>query len=205
MRVKVCGITRLEDALLAADLGADAIGFVCWPESPRFVDPDTIRAIVRALPPLVATVGVFVDQDVASVRDTVQRAGILAVQLHGHERPEEWVPFDRPLLKAIGVGRSFRLAMLDAWPASITVLLDAADGRHRGGTGRTIDWDVARAAASIRRIVLAGGLRPENVGDAIRRVRPFGVDVSSGVEIRPGVKDAGRLRAFMDAVASATG
>lgn len=202
MRVKVCGITSRDDGLAAADLGASAVGFICWPGSPRFVTPDAVAAIVGALPPFVTTVGVFVNQDRADVSRIVAQTGIRVVQLHADERPEDWIGFERPIVKAVGVGLSFPAVSLEAWPEAVTVLLDAVDQERRGGTGRTIDWETAGRVAASRRAILAGGLGPENVAEAIRRVRPYAVDVSSGVEASPGVKDRGRLTAFMRAVES---
>ena len=202
MRVKVCGITTREDALLAAELGAAALGFVCWPGSPRFVEPESVAAIAGVLPPFVTTVGVFVNQARATVSRVVERTGIQVVQLHGDEGADDWVGFERSIIKAIGVGASFNAGSLQAWPEAITVLLDTADEARRGGTGRTIDWDMARQVAATRRTILAGGLRADNVAEAIRHIRPYGVDVSSGVEARPGVKDRDRLTAFMRAVAA---
>jgi phosphoribosylanthranilate isomerase len=203
MRVKVCGITNRDDGLAAADSGAAAVGFVCWSGSPRFVTPDIVAAIVGALPPFITTVGVFVNQDRAAISRIVSQTGIRVVQLHGDERAEDWIGFERPIVKAVGVGSAFPAGCLEAWPEPITVLLDAVDRERRGGTGRTIDWETASQIAASRRAILSGGLRPENVAEAIRRVRPYAVDVSSGVEVRHGVKDRDRLAAFMRAVETA--
>jgi phosphoribosylanthranilate isomerase len=200
VRVKVCGITRLEDADLAADLGACAIGFVFWPKSPRFVDADRAKSIVRAMPPLVIPVGVFVDQPLDVVNQVAETVGLGAVQLHGHETPEYCSGIQRRVIRAIGLRETMDARLGDEWPPSITLLLDAYDPEKRGGTGRTVDWAVAAAVASKRPTILSGGLRPENVGAAISTVRPYAIDVSSGVEIRPGVKDPQRLRAFFQAV-----
>jgi phosphoribosylanthranilate isomerase len=195
-RVKVCGVTRIDDALLAAELGAAAIGFVFWPGSPRCIEPSRAREIVSALPPLVATVGVFVDQPVDDMRRIAEQAGLSAIQLHGREPAAVARRLLQPVIKAVAVTPAFVPESIDAWPDDVTVLLDAHDPVKRGGTGRTIDWSLAAAAAARRPVFLSGGLTPANVGDAIERVRPYGVDLSSGVESAPGVKDPAKLRAL---------
>ena len=194
MFVKVCGITRLEDAVAAVDAGAGAIGFVFWPESPRFVDPYRARAIAAELPPFVTSVGLFVNQPLAYVYGVAALVRLGAVQLHGDETPEFAAGVAAPVIRALSVDAAA------AWPAGSTLLLDAHDPVKRGGTGRTIDWAAAAAVAARRRVLLAGGLTPDNVADAIARVRPFGIDVSSGVERAPGVKDHQRIRALFEAV-----
>jgi phosphoribosylanthranilate isomerase len=201
-RIKICGITRYEDAHAAAELGVEMLGFVCWPQSPRYLDPIRIRAIVRELPRTVAAVGVFVDQPLDEIAGVVESAGLGVVQLHGSEPESMWQLIGSPVIKAVGVtGRHDVRAMLD-WPASVTPLLDAHDPVRKGGTGRVIDWGVAELAAKARPIVLSGGLTPDNVAHAIRTVRPWAVDVSSGVEHAPGVKDMRLMRAFVAAVRS---
>ena len=199
-RVKICGITRPEDALLAAELGAFAVGFVFWPGSPRYIDPRAARAIVNALPEAVLKVGVFVNQPAGHVRFVARTAGLTTVQLHGTESVAFALGVGMPVFKAVPVRPAFALEALDAIPAGITVLLDAFDPATHGGTGRTIDWTLAASAADRRPIVLAGGLNPSNIPDAIRQVRPFAVDLSSGVESAPGVKDPARLRDLFEAL-----
>ena len=203
MRVKVCGITRLEDAQAAADLGAFALGFVFWPASPRFVDAERARSIVRALPPFVTAVGVFVDQPQADVNEVADRVGLGAVQLHGNETPEYCGGITRRVIRAIGLPETTDISSILEWPSSVTLLVDAYDPEKHGGTGRPVNWTVAARVASRRPTILSGGLRAENVVTAITTVRPYAIDVSSGVEERPGVKDARRLRAFFEAVAEA--
>jgi phosphoribosylanthranilate isomerase len=198
--VKVCGITRLEDADAAVAAGARALGFIFWPESPRFLDPHRARAIVSALPPFVTTVGVFVNQPIAYVNGVAALARLSAVQLHGDETIDEAARVARPVVKAIGVSAATQAGAADAWPARVTMLVDAHDPRRRGGTGRTIDWTVAAAIAARRRTILSGGLTADNVADAVARVRPFGIDISSGVERSPGVKDHARMRALFEVV-----
>ncbi len=205
MLTKVCGITRLDDALLAATLGANALGFIFWPPSPRFIDPDDALAIVAALPPFVTTVGVFVNQPKEHVADVARRLNLGAVQLHGEETPDSYPEPPLKVIKGIGLASGADVVeTMRTVPASATVLLDAHDPIKRGGTGRTIDWTSAAAAARIRPIVLSGGLNAENVAAAINIVRPYAVDVSSGVESSPGVKDAARLRTFFAAIALST-
>jgi phosphoribosylanthranilate isomerase len=197
--VKICGITRLEDAEAAVACGADALGFVFWPKSPRYIDSYRARAIVSSLPPFVTPVGVFVDQPAEEINRIAGAARLGAIQLHGNENPGSVQSLDLPVVKAIAVGSS-DAATVDAWPANIIVLLDVHDPIRRGGTGQTVDWAAAAEIARRRRTILAGGLTAENVGDAIARVRPYGIDVSSGVEASPGIKDQGRLKALFEAV-----
>jgi phosphoribosylanthranilate isomerase len=194
MFVKICGITRLDDALAAVEAGAGAIGFVFWPASPRFIDPYRARAIAARLPPFVTPVGLFVNQARDYVTGVVSLVRLGAVQLHGDETPAFAASMVAPVIRALPIGRAA------AWPAGATLLLDAHDPVQRGGTGRTIDWVAAAAIAARRRVLLAGGLTPDNVAGAILQVRPFGIDVSSGVERAPGIKDHGRLKALFEAV-----
>ena len=196
MLVKICGITRLEDAEAAVAAGAEAIGFVFWPKSPRFIDPHRARRIALALPPLVTVVGVFVNQPVDYVNGVASLVRLGAVQLHGDESPEFAAAVSIPVIKAVSVDN----VDTGAWTARTTLLLDVHDPAARGGTGRTIDWAAAADVAAQRRVLLAGGLTPDNVADAVARVRPFGIDVSSGVERAPGIKDPQRLRALFEAV-----
>jgi phosphoribosylanthranilate isomerase len=196
MFVKICGITRVEDAEAAVALGANALGFVFWPKSPRYVDPYRARAIVASLPPFVSTVGLFVNQPAAHIANVASLARLGVVQLHGDETPEDAAALGRPVVRALSPHAAGH--DLSRWPARVTILLDAHDSERRGGTGRTIDWDAAAEVARRRRILLAGGLSPDNVAAAVDRVRPFGIDVSSGVERAPGVKDIERLRALFE-------
>ena len=199
-RVKICGVTRREDAALAAALGAAAVGFVFWPGSPRSITEKAAAAIARELPPLVSTVGVFVDQPIDEVRRVAEAVRLTAVQLHGAEPLDFAAALLQPVIKAIGVTDGFEPSSLDLIPAEVTVLLDAHDPIRKGGTGRTIDWALAAAASARRPVFLSGGLHAGNVAEAVRCVRPYAVDVSSGVEASPGIKDPDKLRAFFDAI-----
>lgn len=193
--VKICGLTRREDVEAAVSFGADAVGFVLWPSSPRHTTLDAAGAIVRDLPPFVTPVAVFVNpsaDDIAAAAD----AGMRLAQVHG-SAPNG--PLRLPLLRAVhlhvdGAGK------IDPDVADGTVLLDAHDPMRHGGTGQTVDWVAARAVADRRRVVLAGGLTPANVREAIAVARPYAVDVASGVESAPGIKDRRTLREFIDAV-----
>jgi phosphoribosylanthranilate isomerase len=196
VRAKICGVTRVEDALLAARLGADAIGLNLWPRSKRCVSLDVAREIARALPPLVVPVGVFVNPSRAEILAAVEGARLGAVQLHGDEAPRDARDLPVPVWKALRLAAPLPLAWLDEWEGVQGFVLDAPDPGY-GGSGRTCDWGVAREAAARVPCLLAGGLTPENVADAIRAVRPWGVDVASGVEASPGVKDPGKLAAFL--------
>lgn len=203
MLVKICGITNVDDAKAAAARGADAIGFVFWPSSPRFIEPDVARSIVAMLPPSIAAVGVFVNQPSAHINDVAARVGLRAVQLHGDESEAFAGEISRPVIKAIAL-KAGSEADVARWPKRITLLLDVHDPVRRGGTGTKVDWSMAGELARHRRVILAGGLNPENVVEAITRVRPYGIDVSSGVERAPGQKDHERLAALFEAVQVST-
>jgi len=199
-RVKICGITRLEDAERAVALGADAIGVVLWERSPRAVTALQARAILRALPPFVARVGVFVDAAPATIRAIVDEVELDAVQLHGDEPVEDYVDLRIRLIKAVTLTDDGAVQACTRLPAGVTPLVDAADRERRGGTGQLANWARAAALAGVRPAILAGGLTPANVEQAMREVRPWALDVSSGVEDAPGVKSHDRLRALFDAV-----
>ena len=193
--IKICGITRLDDAFAAAALDVDALGFVLWARSPRATTADTIRPIVAALPPFITPVGVFVDpsaDDVARARD----AGIQVAQVHGVVPA---LPAGMRLLPAVALGELAGTLNPEV-PGTGAVLVDAHDPVRRGGTGQTVDWSRVRLIAALRPVILAGGLTPDNVAAAIHEARPYAVDVSSGVERSPGVKDHHRLAAFVAAV-----
>jgi phosphoribosylanthranilate isomerase len=200
MLVKICGITSIEDAEAAVDAGAAALGFVFWPKSPRFIDPHEARTIVSSLPPFVVPVGVFVNQPAAHVRGVAALVRLGAVQLHGDEDVLYVAGMDAPVIKAVSLEGGDDADQIDIWPRRTMLLLDVHDPVSRGGTGRTVDWSVAAVVAARRRTLLAGGLTPDNVAEAVALVQPFGIDVSSGVERSPGVKDHARIRALFEAL-----
>jgi phosphoribosylanthranilate isomerase len=198
--VKICGITRGADARLAVELGADAIGFVFWSGSPRAISAPDARAVARDLPKHVIRAGVFVDASPDFVIGTVGASSITAAQLHGDEDVGRFASCGVPLIKAVTLASDEDVERAAKLPASVTVLVDAHAPIARGGTGRQADWSRAARLASRRPIVLAGGLNQDNVSEAITAVRPWAIDVSSGVEDAPGIKNALKLRAFFDAV-----
>lgn len=198
VRVKICGTTSLEDALLCAEAGADALGFVFYPLSKRYVTPEGVRRIVSQLPPFVVKVGVFVNESPERVNEVVDFCGLDCVQLHGDETPQECEQIRRPVIKAFrmysGVVPSFSAYAVSAF------LLDAHVPGAVGGTGQVFDWSLVGRVSRERRIVLAGGLTPENVGEAILQVQPYAVDVVTGVEAQPGKKDPEKVRRFLQNV-----
>jgi phosphoribosylanthranilate isomerase len=205
VRVKICGITNPEDACLVAELGAHAIGLNFFPESPRSISPYMARNILRELPPFVASVGIFVNWASEPVIALSQALRLAAAQLHGDESPQTVAEIAKklPVIKALHIEKGSAPAGLPRHRAATAFLLDASTPGRFGGTGVTTDWDHARALAQSHRIILAGGLTPENVTEAILTVRPFAVDVASGVESLPGKKDPAKLRAFFSEVARA--
>jgi len=201
--VKICGITRPEDALAAARCGAHAIGLVFYRPSPRYVTPDKARDIIRKLPPFVTTVGLFVDAPAGEVSDVLSVAPVNLLQFHGAETPEFCRRFGLPYLKAVRVRAGVDLLQYASdYHDAKALLLDAfVDGTH-GGTGETFDWNLVPRGLPLP-VVLSGGLDAHNVADAIRKVRPWAVDVSSGVETGKGIKDAAKITAFMSGVRNA--
>ena len=200
VHVKICGITGREDALKAEELGASAVGFVFHPGSPRYIQPGRAGEISSSLGPFVARVGVFVDCDPVTVRDIVSDAGLTAVQLHGSEPPGYIGELDGiTVIKAFRVGPDFDPGELGKYRVS-AFLLDTYDKHAYGGTGKTFEWERALPCLGQGRIILAGGLGPDNIREALRKVHPWGVDVSSGVELNPGQKDHKKMTALFDAV-----
>lgn len=200
--VKICGITSLEDAETAVLAGADAIGFIFYPGSPRCVSPDRAGEISGKLPGKVCRVGVFVDHDAREVKRIVQFCGLDFIQLHGNESPDYCRAFSPSvLIKALCIQREEDLVFLPEYPVRV-ILVDAHDPVRRGGTGKTCDWNLARKAGERHRLILSGGLNPQNILPAMEAVRPLAVDVGSGVEARPGEKDPGKIKELMSAVKS---
>jgi phosphoribosylanthranilate isomerase len=195
-RIKICGITNESDALHAVACGADALGFVFFAGSPRCVEPDLVRAIVDKLPEEVTTVGLFVNETPGVVNTVATQSGISLVQLHGDETPDICRQIDLPVMKAIRVRDAASLAGWREYPVE-AFLLDAWHPEKFGGTGEACDWELAADLAQKTKIILAGGLKPDNVAEAVRIVGPHGVDISSGVERSPGQKDQAKVSAFI--------
>jgi phosphoribosylanthranilate isomerase len=193
--LKICGITRLLDARHAIDNGATALGFVLWPKSPRFVSNRKVAEIVAALPASVVTVGVFVNQPAELIALTMEQTGLTTIQLHGDEEPASVRALRWPIVRSVTL-ESFD-DVIPGWPEETPFLVDAADRERRGGTGQAVDWTKAAALARRCRLVLAGGLTADNVEEAIVAVHPWGVDVSSGVEDVPGLKNAKKVARFL--------
>jgi phosphoribosylanthranilate isomerase len=203
VRVKICGVRSLEEARVAVEAGADALGFNFWPRSPRYVAPESAREVIAAMTPLVACVGVFVNEEAERIRELVSHLGLSAVQLHGDELPEFCEKLDSlKLIKAFKVGPEFDLGSIRRYAVN-AILLDTGVKGSYGGTGKRFDWRVAIEAKRYGPMILAGGLNEGNVAEAIERVQPMAIDVCSGVEAEPGRKDLDKLRSFMAAVARA--
>lgn len=198
VRVKICGITNFEDASAAVEFGADALGFVFFPGSPRKISAAAAAEIICRLPSFVTTVGVFVDEPQETILSTVAKAGIDVIQLHGDEEPDA-CRFSRRVIKAIRVKSLQSLDPLLRFKGKVSdFLLDTYAPNSLGGTGQIFNWDIAVEAKKYGRILLAGGLTPDNVADAVKRVQPHGVDVSSGVEQEKGKKDHRKLKDFIE-------
>ena len=202
-RVKICGITRIEDAMAAAQAGADAIGFVFDLKSPRHVTPDQAHAIARQLPPFVTVVGLFVNAAPDMIESVLSRVPLDLLQFHGSETPQQCRRYHRPYIKAIPMQPDVDLhEKARLYADAEGLVLDTAVAHVAGGSGQSFDWNLVPRDLG-KPVILAGGLTPENVAEAVRTVRPFAVDVSSGVEQNKGIKDAGKIMAFIDAVRNA--
>jgi phosphoribosylanthranilate isomerase len=202
VEVKICGLTTVDDAVRCVEAGADALGLNFWPGSPRCLDASRAREIVKATGDRAAMVAVFVDFSLDQVREILRETGMRWAQLHGGEPPELVAALLPTAYKAIGVQDGSAIELARSYPGE-HLLLDASVPGMPGGTGRTFDWDIAATVAKERKLTLAGGLTPDNVAEAVRRVKPFRVDVASGVESAPGRKDPELVRAFIDAARSA--
>ena len=194
--VKICGVTRVEDAIAAAEAGADLVGINFYPDSPRFVSPERAAEIVKALPEGVEAAGVFVNEPPERVNRIAEEAGLHLVQLHGAETPEEAALIRVPVIKALRIEDESDLTAAEAYKVDL-FLIDTPSKRW-GGSGKTGDWKLAAAACKRLRAFLAGGLTPENVSEAVRTVSPYGVDVSTGVERSPGIKDRTKIAVFIE-------
>jgi len=198
VRVKICGITNLDDAMAAVDFGADALGFVFFKESPRYISSSNAASIIKRLPSFITTVGVFVNEQPEEIENVIAISGVDVIQLHGEEPPERCV-FTKRVIKAMRVETLESLDPLMDYRGIVSAfLLDTFTSGLFGGTGKIFNWDIAVEAKQLGRIILAGGLTQDNIVDAVERVRPYGVDVSSGVEIEKGRKDHKKMQLFIE-------
>ncbi len=199
MRVKVCGITNLEDAHMAVNAGAAALGFIFVHSSPRYIEPVLANEIIRTLPPFVTPVGVFADVRREKVQRIVRASGVLCIQFHGDENAADLAGYTQPVIKAFRVSSEFDVQQLKKFPTKMFLLDTFVDGMH-GGTGKTFDWAIAIEAKQYGEIILSGGLNPDNVANAIATVQPYAIDVNSGVESSPGKKDGSKLKELFSAL-----
>lgn len=197
VKVKVCGMTSLKDALNAVEGGADAVGFIFYKKSPRSVTMKTVREIVLELPPFVDTVGVFVDETAEQINKIADYCNLDIIQLHGDESPTFCKKIRRKVIKAFRVKDMQSVKKLSSFQVS-GFLLDTFSENLHGGTGKVFDWNLALPAKKFGPVIMAGGLTPNNVQQAVRQIRPYGVDVCSGVESEPGIKDHKKVRAFLN-------
>ncbi len=201
-KIKICGITNIQDAAAAVEAGADALGFVFYAKSPRAIEPAVAKRIIADLPPFILPIGVFVNHEVATIRNVFDECGLALAQLHGDETPTFCESLGRPVLRALRLRNRSSLLSLAEYKGRIGIkgfVIDAFSSQAYGGTGQTVDWSLAREVAKVTPIILAGGLTPTNVQEAIQHVQPYGVDVSSGVEENPLKKDHSKIRAFTHA------
>ena len=203
VRIKICGITNIEDALLSVDLGASALGFVFYKGSKRYIKPDNAQSIISKLPPFVTTVGVFANQELEEIKKIKGKAGFDAFQLHGDESPDFCMELEGKVIKAIRVKDSIDPKVIESYPTQ-AILIDNYSTEAYGGTGETFGWEILKGFDTSKKIVLSGGLTPENVAQAIRIVNPYAVDVSTGVEASPGKKNPDKLKRFIEAARNET-
>lgn len=204
VRVKVCGITNLKDALAVVEFGADALGFVFYSKSPRAVTQETAREIISSLPPFITTVGVFVNEKRKKIEEIVYHTGLDAIQLHGTESPDD-CRFSRKVIKAFRIKELSDLEPLNRYKTASALLLDTYSPYSIGGTGQVFNWEIAVEAKQFGKIILAGGLTPDNVEEAVKLVRPYGIDVATGVEgNEKGKKDHHKLRSFIEKALNAS-
>ena len=203
VRIKICGITNVEDALLSVDLGANALGFVFYKGSKRYIEPDNAKSIISKLPPFVTTVGVFANQELDELKKIKEKAGFDAFQLHGDESPDFCMKLEGKIIKAIRIKESIDPKEVESYSAQ-AILFDNYSAEAYGGTGETFRWEILKGFDTSKKIILSGGLTPENVAQAISIVNPYAVDVSTGVEEIPGKKDPGKLKKFIEAARNET-
>ena len=203
VKTKICGITNIEDALLAVDLGADALGLIFYKESKRYIRPERAHEIISKLPPFVTTVGVFVNQQLDEIRSIKEEVGFDVFQLHGDESPDFCKKLGRGIIKTIRVKEDINPKEIEFYPVQ-TILFDTYSTKGYGGTGESFRWEILKGLNASKRIILSGGLSAENVSQAIRIANPYGVDVSSGVEDYPGKKNPEKLKKFIEATRNET-
>lgn len=198
-KIKICGITNIKDAQAAAEFGTDALGFIFYKESKRYVDPEVAKSIISSLPPFITTVGVFVNQELDEISQIKETTGIQVAQLHGDETPEfvSSIPFNS--IKVIRVKDKSDLDKVAQYSAQ-AILFDTYSDKEYGGTGESFDWEILNDLSSTKKIILSGGLNSENILEAVKIVRPYAVDVSSGVEDTPGRKDHTKIKKFIEAI-----
>ncbi len=198
IKIKICGITNAEDALGSVDLGADALGFIFYPQSRRYVTPEKAKGIIEQLPPFVFKIGVFVNEEPETILKAVNECRLDGIQLHGQEPPEFCAKFRRRVIKGLRPQREEEVAKIADYKVD-ALLLDSYHPDMEGGTGATFDWELAVAAKMFGMpVILSGGLNPENVAEAVRLVKPYGIDVASGVETFQGKKDLDKVRDFIE-------
>lgn len=202
-RVKICGIKRLQDAVCAVDSGANALGFIFYNKSKRYISPSDARDIIEKLPPFISLVGVFVNSTAQDINYTIDNTGINTIQLHGDESPSFCNNFNIPIIKTIRISDILDLKHIESFDVQ-AILFDTFKENEYGGTGSVFNWGIVKTAGITKKIIISGGLNPENVHEAISKVNPFAVDVSSGVEISPGIKDHLKINKFLEAVNNAS-
>ncbi len=203
IRVKICGITNIGDAYWAAEFGADALGFIFYPKSPRYIAPEKVRGIIQKIPGSMGRVGVFVNQEIQAVKEIMSFCGLRLIQLHGDESPQYCARFPRSaLIKTVSVCTEEEVRKLENYPVR-TILVDARKPGCYGGTGKNSDWTLAMKVKGKHPLILAGGLNKENIKRAIETVKPCAVDINSGVETSPGKKDPHKIREIMEIIRAA--
>lgn len=202
-RVKICGIKRFQDAVCAVESGADALGFIFYSKSKRYISPADARDIIEKLPPFISLVGVFVNYSVQDINHTIDKAGINTIQLHGDESPSFCNNFKIPVIKTIRISDNLNSKLIESFNVQ-AILFDTFKEEEYGGTGSVFNWDIVKTAGITNNIIISGGLNPENVHEAVSKIKPYAVDVSSGVEASPGIKDHLKINKFIEAVNNAS-
>jgi len=199
IKIKICGITNMEDARVASDLGADALGFIFYKESKRNVSPETVKDIISELPPFITKVGVFVNSDLDEILSIKEQTGIDIAQLHGDETPEFCGTIPFKIIKVIRIKEKSDIGQVAQY-SDQDILFDTYSDKEYGGTGESFNWEILKDLSLSKNIILSGGLNSDNVLDAVKIVRPYAVDISSGVECEPGKKDHKKIKKFIEAI-----